>query len=750
MEIKMKKNIDQQFQEALGTLEHTPEGMQRNPERLWSGIESSLNQHRRKRQVAIWWSAAAASVAIAIAVGWALVPTQDQQPGKEAATLATADSLQLKPERQYAPAVSDTMRFAAPQFDAPTQQTENLESGTKSDWMAVNNYRTRGQKWNAKPSPDANGQVTITSTLSNEGSVSLNKNQAHGYTYTWTSKADGNALAGAGTTSADGKMDFSKINRQTGSNDGDLGLATGIYTLSVTDGNGCVAGGKSGFFKQKLASVAGKKGYVDQSVLTDPYGSESYAETVENDYFRAIQEPLSTFSIDVDRASYTNHRRFIEGGQLPPKYSVRAEEFINYFHYDYEPPHNGDPFSILPEVASCPWNPSHKLVRIALKGREVPRSQIPPSNLVFLLDVSGSMDSEDKLGLLKKAMVLLTNELREQDRVSIVVYAGAAGLVLPPTSGIYKNRIIESLDQLTAGGSTAGGEGIELAYATARQNYIRGGNNRVILATDGDFNVGISDETGLERLIERKREEGVFLSVLGFGEGNLQDSKMELLADKGNGNYNYIDSEREAGKVLVSEFGGTLYTIAKDVKIQVEFNPARVESYRLVGYENRKLKNEDFENDRIDAGELGAGHTVTALYEVVPAGSSSSSNGSDGLKYSQRIFSMGATSSELLTIKLRYKDPDGSVSKLLTRALIDDGRNIAQTSEDFRWAAAAAEYAMILRQSAYKGLGNYEQVLALARSAMGRDKEGYRKEFVTLVERAMGLTQNASLDRGNR
>ncbi|MFN8393183.1 MAG: von Willebrand factor type A domain-containing protein [Bacteroidia bacterium] len=740
----MQKNIDQQFQEAIGRLEGNPEGVHRDPEALWGRIESGLNQDRKKRRVAVAWVSIAAGVAIAIVVGWTFLPKdQGSASGENLALLQESSSDQPQPDNMIGYAVP------TPAINDPQEQQVAMDQAANSPDIPSANAVTNVSK---VTSNDGSTTLAVGAIADNSQSFTTNA-PSHAYTFAWTSninKSVGNAqFRRIGDRLSNGteqqyRWDFGdgKANNQA--------FKGGAYKVVVTDANGCKTSPK-GFLSGQLELLR-NKGYADSVTVgfNEPYGSESYAETVENDYFKAIQEPLSTFSIDVDRASYTNHRRFIESGQLPPKYSVRAEEFINYFHYDYEPPHTGDPFSILPEVASCPWNPSHKLVRIALKGREVPKTQIPASNLVFLLDVSGSMDSDDKLGLLKKAMVLLTNELREQDRVSIVVYAGAAGLVLPPTSGIYKNQIIESLDKLTAGGSTAGGEGIELAYATAKQHYIKGGNNRVILATDGDFNVGVSDETGLERLIEKKREEGVFLSVLGFGEGNLQDSKMELLADKGNGNYNYIDSEREANKVLVSEFGGTLYTIAKDVKIQVEFNPARVETYRLVGYENRKLKNEDFENDRIDAGELGAGHTVTALYEVVPAGSSSSSIGSQDLKYSQRVFSMGATSGEILTVKLRYKDPDGSVSKLLTKALVDDGRNIAQTSDDFRWATAAAEYALILRQSAYKGMASYEQVLALARSAVGRDKEGYRKEFISLVERAMGLTQNAKANQGNR
>ncbi|MBL0015182.1 MAG: VWA domain-containing protein [Bacteroidetes bacterium] len=525
---------------------------------------------------------------------------------------------------------------------------------------------------------------------------------------------------------------------------------TGTYTVTTTDAASVDATGRRFAGAKSETTTGPRDGKIGRFAVADSisvvyeegYDSESYAETVENPYFNTVHEPLSTFSIDVDRASYTNHRRFVESGELPPKFSVRAEEFINYFDYTYAQPHGRDPFSILPEVTTCPWNPKNKLVRIALKGREVAAENVPPSNIVFLLDVSGSMADADKLPLLKQAMGMLTEKLREQDKVSIVVYAGAAGLVLPPTSGSNKQSIMGALDRLEAGGSTAGGEGIELAYATAKQNFIKGGNNRVILATDGDFNVGTSDETGLEKLIVEKREEGVFLSVLGFGEGNLQDSKMELLADKGNGNYNYIDSDREAHKVLVREFGGTLYTIAKDVKIQVEFNPAKVQSYRLVGYENRKLRNEDFANDKIDAGELGAGHTVTALYEVVPAESGWSSQSQD-LKYQTKVLSSAAAGKELLTVKLRYKDPDGSVSKLLTETLIDDGRNIAQTTNDFRWAVAVAEYALILRESEYKGMASFEQVLSLAKSAMAQDKEGIRKEFVELVTRAAQITQVA-------
>lgn len=465
------------------------------------------------------------------------------------------------------------------------------------------------------------------------------------------------------------------------------------------------------------------------------WNTEEYDGIRENIFHGALQNPLSTFSIDVDAASYSNMRRFIRNGQRPPKDAIRIEELINYFDYTYAQPPGDDPFSIYTEISNAPWNEKHQLIHIGLQGKKVATDNLPASNLVFLIDVSGSMDVPNKLPLLKASFRLLVDQLRPQDRVAMVVYAGAAGLVLPSTSGAEKKSILEALDKLQAGGSTAGGAGIQLAYSIAKQHFVHDGNNRVILATDGDFNVGESSNGGMERLIEQKREDGIFLTVLGFGMGNYKDSKMEILADKGNGNYAYIDNILEAQKVLVKEFGGTLFTIAKDVKLQVEFNPAKVKAYRLIGYENRALKNEDFNNDKKDAGDLGSGHTVTALYEIIPHGVESEFYKVDELKYQKPVILPGANSSEeLVTIKFRYKAPQGSKSKLIVQPLKDDHRSLARASENFNWSAAVAAFGMLLRDSEYTNGYSFDQVIQLAESSRGQDKDGYRAEFISLVK----------------
>lgn len=470
------------------------------------------------------------------------------------------------------------------------------------------------------------------------------------------------------------------------------------------------------------------------------YNTEEYDGINENIFHGALQNPLSTFSIDVDAASYSNIRRFIQLGQRPPKDAVRIEEMVNYFDYDYKQPTGEDPFSIYTEIAAAPWNKKHKLVHIGLQGKNIPKENLPASNFVFLIDVSGSMSDENKLPLFKASFKLLVEQLREQDRVAIVVYAGAAGLVLPSTSGAEKKKIIESLENLQAGGSTAGGEGIKLAYKIAKENFRKDGNNRVILATDGDFNVGESSNAAMERLVEEKRNDGIFLTTLGFGMGNYKDSKMEILADKGNGNYMYIDSILEAQKALVNEFGGTLFTIAKDVKLQIEFNPAKVKAYRLIGYENRMLKNEDFNNDKKDAGELGSGHTVTALYEIVPVGVESEFYKIDELKYqTTKVNPSSQASNEIMTVKFRYKKPDGDVSKLIVHPLVDQQVEFEKTSDDFRWSAAVAAFGMILRESEFVRDFKVGDVEALAKSARGIDKDGYRAEFINLLKTSHAL-----------
>jgi len=463
--------------------------------------------------------------------------------------------------------------------------------------------------------------------------------------------------------------------------------------------------------------------------------SEEYKGMEENSFKIALNEPLSTFSIDVDAASYSTLRRFINNGQHPPAEAVRIEEMVNYFNYDYEQPKGDDPFAIHTEISTAPWNPKHQLVHIGLQGKKIPTGDLPSSNLVFLIDVSGSMSDPNKLPLLKSSFKMLVEELRPEDYVSIVVYAGAAGLVLEPTPGDEKGKILKALNKLESGGSTAGGAGIELAYATAKDHFIAGGNNRVILATDGDFNVGASSDESMEKLIEQKRKDGIFLTVLGYGMGNYKDSKMEILADKGNGNYAYIDNITEARKVLVSEFGGTLFTIAKDVKLQVEFNPAKVQAYRLIGYENRMLASEDFNNDKKDAGELGSGHTVTALYEIIPVGVSSKYS-VDKLKYQtnpkQEV--TGNFSDELMTVKFRYKNPDEEESKLIVHPLLDSHTDLDATSDNFRWSASVAGFGMLLRDSDYINEFGYSDVINYAENARGEDEEGYRIEFIKMVK----------------
>jgi len=471
------------------------------------------------------------------------------------------------------------------------------------------------------------------------------------------------------------------------------------------------------------------------------FNTESYRHLPENDFRLVSAAPLSTFSIDVDRASYANVRRFIQSGKRPPVDAVRIEEMINYFPYDWEEARGAHPFSVATEVGDAPWKPSHRLVRIGMRAPAVETAHLPPSNLVFLLDVSGSMSAPNKLPLLKKAFALLVEQLRPQDRVAIVVYAGAAGLVLPPTPGDQKAEILATLDQLDAGGSTAGGAGIQLAYETARQHGVEGGNNRVVLATDGDFNVGPSSDAEMVRLVECERESGTFLTVLGFGTGNLKDSKMEQLADHGNGNYHYVDNLLEAKKVLVEEMGGTLLTLAKDVKIQVEFNPRRVAGYRLVGYENRLLDPEDFADDAKDAGELGAGHVVTALYEVVPLGRPVPRREAGTLRYQTRDPAAEPPAQfedEIMFVKVRYKDPDGTQSKLLEHAVLAEA---SRPSADFRFATAVAAFGMLLRESPHVGTYSLDQVIRLASRSRGEDERGYRAEFVRLVEtvRDLGL-----------
>ena len=503
-----------------------------------------------------------------------------------------------------------------------------------------------------------------------------------------------------------------------------------------------------GYGTQKMVSLCGAVSHITPGIMAsrmyaDGMNAEEYKEIAENNFKTVSESPLSTFSIDVDAASYSNMRRYINKGELPPADAIRTEELINYFSYDYPQPTGNDPVKITTEVGACPWNVKHRLVRIGLKAKEIPTDKLPVSNLVFLIDVSGSMYGPQRLGLVQSSLKLLVNNLRDEDRVAIVVYSGSAGEKLPSTSGSDKQKIREAIDELTAGGSTAGGAGIKLAYKMAKQNFVKGGNNRIILCTDGDFNVGVSSDEGLEKLIEQERKSGVFLTVLGYGMGNYKDSKMQVLAEKGNGNHAYIDNLQEANRVLVNEFGATMHTVAKDVKLQIEFNPSQVQAYRLIGYESRLLKDEDFNNDAKDAGEMGAGHTVTAFYEVVPAGIKSDFTGKvDDLKYQKTKPTPAVTnnSKELLTEKLRYKAPDGNTSKKIEQPLIDDKKE--KVSSDFRFASAVAMFGQLLRDSDFKGAATYDKVISLAKTSLDNDEKGYRREFIRLAETAEGLAKD--------
>lgn len=499
-------------------------------------------------------------------------------------------------------------------------------------------------------------------------------------------------------------------------------------------------------------AVKSKDAEAEAKFLGEPsdgpgFNTEAYDHVVDNSFLAAARNPLSTFSIDVDTASYSNVRRFLTSGQLPPPGAVRIEELVNYFTYDDPAPQGDMPFSISIEVPECPWNAEHRLARIGLKGREIARENQPASNLVFLIDVSGSMNAPNKLPLVQAGLKMLVDQLGDQDRVAIVVYAGSSGLVLPSTGVDQKQTILSAIEHLHAGGSTNGGAGIQLAYQTATENFIKGGTNRVILCTDGDFNVGVTSQDELVRLIEEKARSKIFLTVLGFGMGNYQDSRLEKLADKGNGIYGYIDTLAEARKLLVEQMQGTLITIAKDVKLQIEFNPARVASYRLVGYENRLLKSEDFNNDAKDAGDIGAGHSVTALYELILVGESRGeeivqASAVDPLKYQKPATATeaAALNDELFTIALRYKLPDADVSRRIEFVAHDRGLKVSQASRDFTWSAAVASFGMLLRDSPYKGNATYAAVAELAQAARGADLAGHRAEFLQLVETASKLS----------
>lgn len=471
---------------------------------------------------------------------------------------------------------------------------------------------------------------------------------------------------------------------------------------------------------------------------------ESYKKEIENDYKTVKANPLSTMSVDVDRASYSNVRRFINSGSMPPADAVRIEEIVNYFHYNYPQPTGSNPIAIVTNVTDCPWQPKHQLLHIGMQAKTMALDNLPASNMVFLIDVSGSMGQANKLPLVIESLKLLTQNLRAKDRIAIVVYAGNAGVVLPPTPGSNKEAIYDALNNLRSGGSTAGGAGIKLAYKIASENLIHGGNNRIVLATDGDFNVGVSGDNELETLITKEREKGIYLTCLGYGMGNYKDSKMEVLADKGNGNYAYIDNIDEAKKTLVKEFGGTVFTIAKDVKSQIEFNPKLVQAYRLVGYENRILNEEDFKDDKKDAGDMGSGHNVTIIYEIIPTGVKSDKvRDVANLKYQQSMIA-NATKAELATVKFRYKKPNGKTSIEMAHIINNKVSDINHADNNIQFATSVAMFGMLLKNSAHKGEATYDRVLALAKTGKGNDEDGYRAEYIKLVKTSKKLAQNNS------
>lgn len=540
---------------------------------------------------------------------------------------------------------------------------------------------------------------------------------------------------------------------QQGQVSADVKMVTDNNTLSeiVVTGQGVKRSKKALGYAISTVHPSEKSPYriVERAFADDEdhayFNTEEYDVIQENTFLNPTKNPLSTFSIDVDAASYSNLRRVINSGQAPYKDIARIEEMINYFNYDYKDPNGEHPFSINTEISYAPWNKKHRLVHIGIQGKKLDYENTDPSNLVFLIDVSGSMSAANKLPLLKSSMKLLINELGEKDKISIVTYAGAAGLVLPPTPASEKEVILSAFERLKSGGSTAGGAGIRLAYKVAEQNLIKDGNNRVILATDGDFNVGVSSTSELIRMIEKKRQSGIYLTITGFGMGNYKDGRMEQISNAGNGNYYYIDNIKEARKVFITEMQATLFTIAKDVKIQVEFNPAKVQAYRLIGYENRKLKAEDFNDDKKDAGELGAGHTVTALYEIIPVGVESTFSSSvDPLKYQQTKKISVPKTNELLTVKFRYKAPNGTKSKLITHALKDKSTPFNSTSDNFRFSAAVAEFGMLLRDSEFKQSASYDHTLALALGSKGKDPHGYRSEFIDLIRSMAAISKSTT------
>lgn len=707
------------------------------PGGMWDNIEKSLNEKRRKRRGIIWWSSSVAAILVIILISNGFFIEQEiKSKNKEVITMNETGA----PENVVAQINDSFQRVVSNQSSDTDSNQEMLSEQVGIDGTSY-----------SITVMDANGCATTTSPVLLQQNITLNftsSSTINGgtapYTYSWTAP-NGQGYRSNLSATSNGTY-AGPVNVPTS------GVIDGVYIQEHIPTKRMIPYEFLNESKDEWSQegLGGKLSLSADSITmwmeNDPVTRSTYDEIYENQFLGTNKEPVSTFSIDVDGASYSDVRGMINRGELPHPNAVRIEEFINYFPYQYDAPKNEHPFSIGLQTAECPWNKKHKLMKIGIKGTEINKAQLPTNNLVFLLDVSGSMDSPEKLDLLKKGFRMLVNELRPEDRVAITVYAGAAGLVLPPTPGSEKDKIMDALNRLTAGGSTAGGAGIELAYSTAEKYFDKDGNNRVILATDGDFNVGLSDDNALIKLIEEKRKSGVYLTVLGFGHDNFQSSKMEKLANNGNGNFSFIDNILEAKKVLVTEMGATLKTIAKDVKIQVEFNPKHVKGYRLIGYENRLLRNEDFSNDAIDAGELGAGHTVTALYEIIPSNSEEDISDAliEPLKYTQTKTSSNIEySDEMATVKFRYKKPDGNTSILIEKTI---GTDISLPNKDFQFVEAVVEFGLILRNSQFKGTASFDSVLKKARNSIDKDPYGYRHEFIMLVEQAKLLMEQRNLE----
>lgn len=681
------------------------------PDTLWENIEKKLDEPRKKRRIG-WWISSAGVAAAAVLVSLLIWNQDENEAQPEAAPLMAKTETKQDSDQ-------NTIESVQEQPDEFKSQLKKSESKNKE----------------AEYSFD---QIQPLANIQSQQTVQGNQN----ITYNWsTTNGTSNIPLSGGYGGGEYTVTYSAAAPTTST------LITQSQTMfsSTRSSNATTS---AGFIAPGLASgqrVQAKQGYAPDPFYNDiyvgsdePYHGSTYDDIVENQFISTKEEAQSTFSIDVDGASYSDVRGMIKRGVLPNPNAVRMEELINYFPYNYDEPKGDHPFAFHSEVIDCPWNTEHQLMKIGIKGESIEKEALPPNNLVFLMDVSGSMTSPEKLGLIKKGFNLLVQEMREEDRVAICVYAGAAGLVLEPTSGANKDKIMDAINRLEAGGSTAGGQGIELAYATAQKYFNAEGNNRVILATDGDFNVGISNDDALVSLIERKRESGVALTVLGVGHDNFQSSKMEKLANNGNGNFSYIDNILEAKKVLVTEMGATLKTIAKDVKLQLDFNPEKVEGYRLIGYENRLLANEDFDNDAVDAGELGAGHTVTAIYEIIPTRATSNTNGNrDVIGELENIIEGNSfEDDQLAVLKFRYKQPQGSTSKLITTSIENTG---SICSTDMQFITAVVEFGLLLRDSQFKGTANFERILRNARLGLGRDPYGYRSEFIQLVQKTQRL-----------